>query len=237
MANWITHTILAERLLARGLDIDDRGFVVGNIAPDCNQENEDWSAFTPPREITHWMLGSSKLSVDHQAFFDAHIAGRSFSDRQEYAFLLGYYAHLVTDHCYQRFVRNPQRVADCFSRLHFDANKSSRMTGMPETFDALKTIFGRNALFRNIAIYENNWAFEHPNSAYHQILRKVVQFPDYLPMFPAGAVSRKIAVMTGETTQRYPEDPFPFFTKQEWQDFLTDTEERLLQMLKEKASV
>ena len=152
MANWITHTILAERLLARGLDIDDRGFVVGNIAPDCNQENEDWSAFTPPREITHWMLG-------------------------------------------------------------------------------------RNALFRDIAIYENNWAFEHPNSAYHQILRKVVQFPDYLPMFPVGAVSRKIAVMTGETTQTYPEDPFPFFTKQEWQDFLTDTEERLLQMLKEKASV
>ena len=66
MANWITHTILAERLLAQGLDLDETGFVVGNIAPDCNQENEDWTIFTPPRDITHWMTGESKLSADHQ---------------------------------------------------------------------------------------------------------------------------------------------------------------------------
>lgn len=31
---------------------------MGNIAPDCNEENEGWGAFAPPREVTHWMWAS-----------------------------------------------------------------------------------------------------------------------------------------------------------------------------------
>lgn len=237
MANWITHTILAERLLAQGLDIDETGFVVGNVAPDCNQESEDWTSFTPPREVTHWMTGGSKLSADHQAFFDAHIAGRQFSDKQEYAFFLGYYTHLVTDACYQAFVRDPKRVAACFSRLKADGHTACQIAGMPETFDTLKGVFGRKALFRNIAILENNWVFAHPDNLYDRVLRKTTSFPDYLPLFPQGAYPRKIAVMTDEVTRAYPEEDLPFFTKEEWNAFLTETEDLLARLLKEKASV
>lgn len=43
MAGWKTHTIIAEELLKMGLAPDARGFCVGNIAPDCNVENADWS--------------------------------------------------------------------------------------------------------------------------------------------------------------------------------------------------
>lgn len=237
MANWITHTILANRLLARGLNIDEKGFIVGNIAPDCNQENEDWSIFTPPRDVTHWMTGGSKSSADYQAFFNAHIAGRQFPDSQEYAFLLGYYTHLVTDACYQNFVRNPDRVAACFSRLKAEHHTAGQITGRPETFDTLKSIFGRKVLFQDIAILENNWVFTHPNSVYDRVLRKTTSFPDYLPLFPKGAYPRKIAIMTGEATQLYPEYNLCFFTKEEWHGFLDDTEELLVQLLKEKASV
>ena len=237
MANWITHTILADRLLARGLDLDEKGFVVGNIAPDCNQENEDWTIFTPPRDVTHWMSGESKLSADYHAFFDAHIAGRQFWDRQEYAFLLGYYTHLVTDACYQKFVRDPQRVAACFSRLKSERHIADQIAGKPETFDTLKGLFGRKALFRDIAILENNWVFTQPNSVYHRVLRKTTSFPDYLPLFPKGAYPRKIAIMTGNVTQLYPENNLIFFTKQDWSCFLDDTEELLVLLLKEKASV
>lgn len=237
MANWITHTILASRLLTRGLNIDEKGFIVGNIAPDCNQENEDWTSFTPPRELTHWMTGGNKLSADYQAFFDAHITDRQFSDRQEYAFLLGYYTHLVTDACYQNFVRNPERVANCFSRLKTERHIADQIAGMPENFDTLKNVFGRNTLFRDIATLENNWVFTHPNSVYDRVLRKTTKFPDYLPLFPKGAYPRKIAIMTGDVTQLYPEDHLRFFTKEEWHSFLDDTEELLVRLLKEKASV
>lgn len=237
MANWITHTILAQRLLAQGLSLDETGFVVGNIAPDCNQENEDWTSFTPPRELTHWMTSGNKLSADHQAFFDAHITGRQFSDRQEYSFLLGYYAHLVTDACYQAFVRAPSRVAACFSRLKANEHTACQIAGMPETFDTLKGVFGRKMLFQDISVLENNWLFTHPDNLYDRVLRKTTSFPDYLSMFPQGAYSRKIAVMTGEVTRTYPEEDLLFFTKEEWHAFLTETEELLVRLLIEKASV
>ena len=29
----------------------------GTTPRRCNVENEDWSAFTPSREVTHWMQG------------------------------------------------------------------------------------------------------------------------------------------------------------------------------------
>jgi len=43
--------------------------------------------------------------------------------------------------------------------------------------------------------------------------------------------------MTGNVTQLYPENNLIFFTKQDWSCFLDDTEELLVLLLKEKASV
>ena len=47
MANWITHTRIADILIGKGLNVDIKGFCIGNIAPDCNIENEDWTAYIP----------------------------------------------------------------------------------------------------------------------------------------------------------------------------------------------
>jgi len=30
-------------------------FCIGNIASDCNIPNQNWTEFTPSREVTHWM--------------------------------------------------------------------------------------------------------------------------------------------------------------------------------------
>ena len=57
MATWVTHLMIADSVLQHIPSLDRRGFCVGNIAPDCNVENEDWTAFTPSREVTHWMQG------------------------------------------------------------------------------------------------------------------------------------------------------------------------------------
>lgn len=64
MATWITHLMVADSVLQKLPWLDRRGFCVGNIAPDCNVENEDWTAFTPSREITHWMSGDKKIGSD-----------------------------------------------------------------------------------------------------------------------------------------------------------------------------
>lgn len=64
MATWITHLMVADSVLQKLPWLDRRGFCVGNIAPDCNVENEDWTAFTPSREITHRMSGDKKIGSD-----------------------------------------------------------------------------------------------------------------------------------------------------------------------------
>ena len=53
MATWVTHLMIADGVLQHFPSLDRHGFCVGNIAPDCNVENEDWTAFTPSREVTH----------------------------------------------------------------------------------------------------------------------------------------------------------------------------------------
>lgn len=232
MANWITHTILADRLLERGIALDKRGFCLGNVAPDCNVENEDWTAFTPPREVTHWMRGG-KETADYEGFYCKHIADRNITDPQELAFLYGYYCHLVTDAQYQIFVRDPARLADCFARLQTDDELANQIAALPETFDALKAHFGRRRLFRDIAVLENNHVATHPHCSWNTVLRTTEAFPDYLSDFPSGAVTRKLKVMVFPPDPVMPETGL-FFTREEYNAFLDNTEGLLLQHLKEK---
>jgi len=81
MATWFTHMRIAEHFM----NIDDHlncvDFLVGNIAPDCGVPNENWSKFTPDKNITHWRLDGEK--IDAENFKDAHVVrnenGFSFS--------------------------------------------------------------------------------------------------------------------------------------------------------------
>lgn len=41
MATWVTHLMIADQVMEAAAGLDRRGFCVGNIAPDCNVENED----------------------------------------------------------------------------------------------------------------------------------------------------------------------------------------------------
>lgn len=52
--------IIADKVLELFPQLDKRGFCVGNIAPDCNEPNEDRIDFIPPRKVTHWMTGEKK---------------------------------------------------------------------------------------------------------------------------------------------------------------------------------
>ena len=60
MAQWISHLIVADQVLESLPMLCRHEFCVGNIAPDCNLVNDDWTVFTPSREITHWMNGNRK---------------------------------------------------------------------------------------------------------------------------------------------------------------------------------
>lgn len=195
MANWITHMMIVDRLLDMGIDVDIRGFAVGNVAPDCNVENADWSEFTPPREVTHWMRGRYKDSADYEGFYDKYIRGRAFASREEEAFFLGYYSHLIADAEFQRFFQSPGIVAARFSRLREHPEYYRRVAGMPETHDTIRRAFTRREKLGDLIDIERGYLKRRPDSAYNTVLRSVAEFPDYIDYLPPGAIARKIPVM------------------------------------------
>ena len=100
MASWMIHLRVADRLLDTIPGLDATAFIIGNIAPDSGVPNADWTAYSPPKEVSHY-----KTRRNDETFFDLERfrAGyltpeqiRAYS-RREFSFFLGYYVHLLTD--------------------------------------------------------------------------------------------------------------------------------------------
>lgn len=197
MATWVTHLMIADGVLKHFPSLDRRGFCVGNIAPDCNVENEDWTAFTPSREVTHWMQGERKKASDCDAFCEKYINSpkREIKSAEEYAFLLGYYAHLITDAAYQAMIRNEDRVKAAWKRIKADEELSTSSTGMEETWDTIKKLVPKGERMRQIYAIEGEYLRERPQSGYLTEILPLTDFPDYIDYLPSGAIARKISVM------------------------------------------
>lgn len=219
MANWITHAALADLLMARGLPVDRTYFSIGSIAPDCNQENADWTSYTPPREQTHFMLGKNKSTVDAEGFFEKHIRGREGLSIQRRSFLMGWLCHLVADRTWQRWQRDENRVAACFERIRQVPSMAERLTGHPDTYDTLKAVFGRDMMQRDVWKMEQDYVLQNPSTCFETVIRKTTAFPD-IPGFPPDAVNRKIPILA----QPIPKEPIRatqlFFTPSEYENLL-----------------
>ena len=79
------------------------------------------------------MSADRKVSNDSDRFYDAYIVGRRHKIRtkHELSFLLGYYAHLVTDAEFQRYIRDTARVASSWERIKEHPVLSDSAKGMP----------------------------------------------------------------------------------------------------------
>lgn len=233
MATWISHMMIVDNLLKTDLDLDKVAFCVGNVAPDCNVENEDWTEFTPPRKVTHWMAGRSKLTADYEGFYNEYIKDKTFTSKEEYSFFMGYYAHLIMDVLFQAMVRDDQRVERCFERIKNNSELREKIKGYPENFDTLKIIFGKERIFYDVMIHEINYLKKNPRSAYNTVLRKVETFPDYMDILPKGAIARKIKIMAYEPGDEYL-DSFVFFDEKEYEDFIQESSDFIYEKILEK---
>ena len=197
MATWITHLMIADSVLQHFPSLDRRGFCVGNIAPDCNVENEDWTAFTPSREVTHWMQGERKKASDCDAFYEEYIAKRRnrIESTEEYAFLMGYYAHLITDAAFQKMIRDENRVIAAWKRIKENKALREQSTGMEETWDNAKKLIPKRVWVGHIYSLEAEYLKAHPDSGYLTEILPLKEFPDYIDYLPKGAIVRKIGVM------------------------------------------
>lgn len=180
MANWITHEYIADVILSKNFNLDEHSFCVGNIAPDCNIENSDFTKYMPSREKTHWMSQKHKTDVDYQNYYNDILRDQKFNSKQRLSFLLGYYSHLITDVEFHKFMNDKNQIAKTFQRLKADSNMRTRIKGFPETKSTLKQVFDRWTLLGDIISYENSYVLDHPDCSYNRILRKTKEFPEYL---------------------------------------------------------
>ena len=160
-------------------------------------ENEDWTAFTPSREVTHWMQGARKKASDCDAFYDGYIANRRdrIQTSEEYAFLMGYYAHLITDAAFQKMIRDEDRVKAAWKRIKANEDLLAHSVGMEETWDNAKKLIPKRVWVGHIYSLEAEYLEAHPDSGYLTEILPLKEFPDYIDYLPEGAIVRKIGVM------------------------------------------
>lgn len=230
MATWITHLMIADRVLDVIPELDRRGFCVGNIAPDCNVENEDWTQFVPPRKITHWMSSDKKVAADCDRFYDEYITSRDLKavTKQEKSFLLGYYAHLIADAEFQRHIRDPRRVASSWSRITEHPVLSEKAKDMPASWDSVKKLINKSERMKDIYTIEAEYLDGHPDCGYLTEVLTLKDFPDYIDYLPNGAIVRKIGVMGYLPKKEFGEFPFVAMTREEYSIFLDEATKQII---------
>lgn len=220
MATWVSHLMVADKVLNNIPSLCKHEFCVGNIAPDCNVENEDWTAFTPSRNVTHWMMGERKAASDCDAFMQEYIKKRTDLNGREESFLLGYYSHLLTDVEFQRYMRDKHRIKESFKRIKRHSELAGISAGMEETWETVKSLFGAGERMKDIYSLEREYLDGHPDSGYFTEILSLEVFPDYIDYLPKGAIVRKIKVMgyiPKIETSRY---PYVWISKDEYHDFI-----------------
>lgn len=233
MATWVSHLMIADSVLNRFPQLDRHGFCVGNIAPDCNVENADWSDFTPSREVTHWMSGERKKASDCDRFYKAYIADRQeviVSD-EEYSFLLGYWSHLITDAEFQRFIRDEERVAAAWQRIMRHPVLSKRASGMAKSWGSIKMLVDKDDRRKDIHTIEAAYLERHPESGYFTEILGLKTFPRYIDYLPEGAIVRKIGVMGYIPEKETGKYPYMAMTKEEYRYFLDRTLELVIEAI------
>ena len=231
MATWVTHLMIADAVLEQCPELDRRGFCVGNIAPDCNVENEDWTAFTPSREVTHWMQSSRKEASDCDVFLRDYLWKQKVVSKEHYSFLLGYYSHLIADAEFQRMIRDSKRVEDVWMRIKADSELREKSKGYPEDWDSAKILISKKERKKDIDTIEAEYLEENPRSGFLTEIINLKEFPDYIDYLPHGAIVRKIGAM-GYVPQKEPAR-FIGISREEYQEYVKNTIEIVVRKLRE----
>ncbi len=111
MAPWIAHLRVAELVFAALPHLDEITFAYGNLAPDSGKPNADWSAFDPPKEITHYQRrGDGEDKIHDLKFYRDYLVDlRPEDDLADYSFRLGYFSHLLSDNLWARRVNTAHK--------------------------------------------------------------------------------------------------------------------------------
>lgn len=170
MATWGAHMRIAENLLKRGFNLDEKGFLVGNLGPDCNQANEDWSEFEPPKRVTHWFNENNE--IDAEKFYNTYIT-LEYENKEEESFLIGYYSHLLSDIEWRKMIREQKNNYGIYNKLKIDKNIIQEAT-------------------KNWSDLDHLFLKKNEESIFYKVLKHLDEFPTYLDYFTKDIINTKL---------------------------------------------
>ena len=130
------------------------------IAPDSGVPNAEWTAYAPPKEISHY-----KTRRDDETFFDiGRFLGeylspekiRSYTPR-EFSFFLGYYVHLMTDEDWTLQIYRP--MMDLYVKKHGEDRNAVLRKLKRDWYDLDFRYLREHPGFRAFSIYEHASGF------------------------------------------------------------------------------
>jgi len=221
MATWIVHIRVAERLL-KNLNLDEEMFLAGNIGPDSGVPNEDYSAFTPGKVITHWLDESLKndeyVEINAENFFDKHLKGRELENKEK-SFLVGYYTHLLTDIEWSKMHRRIKNQ-DKKMKEEFIKDKSFIWTVKKDWYGL-----------------DYKYIKENDDCIFNRVYKHIKEIPDYLDYFPKDAfIKQKEAIVDyyTEKNEEHFSKEFKYLTEDMMNQFIEECSANILEILNEK---
>ncbi len=224
MASWMIHLRVADLLMDRIPGLDETAFVMGNIAPDSGVPNTDWTAYFPPKDVSHY-----KTRREDETFFDIgrflqeHFSGemiRAYS-RREFSFFLGYYVHLLTDAAWTLNIYRPM-IAEYVEKRGEDKNafiwKMKR-----DWYDLDFRYLEEHPDFRAFSIYEHAAGFTN----------------DFMEIFSRDAFDNRREYICGFYRGQHGElyREYPYLSPERADLFVAQTAESILNKLREALRV
>lgn len=212
MATWGAHIRIAEAILEIFKDLDEVSFLVGNVGPDCGMPNEDWSQFSPPKAVSHWM--DEAKNIQAEAFYQQYL-DKEIDDRALKSFLVGYYVHLLTDIGWSHMLKAKMVSDESYQRLKTEPKFI--WTIKEDWYDLDHLFFRRN-----------------PNGIFHRVFRHITTFPDYLDYYPAGGIERQIRYISGFYSgyDGNPERTYQYLHESEMDHFVSSQTSEIVEILK-----
>jgi len=215
MASWMVHLRVADTLLSSIPGLCPTEFVVGNIAPDSGVPNEDWSFFTPSKDISHFK--TDRRNYDDLAFSEKYFTPelQESYDARTYSFFLGYLVHLLTDSLWISNILLP-------SKLKFADELSADKQGF---YQRMKDDW-----------YDLDYKFlrDHPSFRAFHIYQSAAGFRNaYMDEFSADAFDNRrqyiveFYIQGKENLDR----PYPYLTEAEMDAFTQQAADQIINIL------
>ena len=225
MPSWVSHSIVADKVLERIPHLCPFEFHIGNIAPDCNVPTDDMFDWEPPRKVMHWMSGDYKQLSDAERFLDNYVKTKKSLSNKEVSFFLGYYTHLITDAEYRNLTHSPSRLARMWHRIKTCEGLRERAIGLLGGWEEIDLLFPKRERMKDIYAIERKYLLKHRDCGYIKYIFSNKDFhphsfPNYLDYLPDHAIWLKISMMADIPLEMKREFPYMAISEEEYNYYL-----------------